>query len=126
MTRKTTTRRTNPNDSAHATQLIRIGAPTACPTCGSHTRPGRQQHWLGLPGHRLRLVALVPRTYPDGGCPRPTSSRRGHPFFVTVGNYGPKGSSGGSGAIGRSLRVKAESLICRICPWPGMKVFPVE
>ena len=40
MTRKTPpTRRTNPNDSAHATQLIRIGAPTACPTCGSHTRP---------------------------------------------------------------------------------------
>jgi hypothetical protein len=26
-------------DSAHATQLIRLGAPTACPTCGARTRP---------------------------------------------------------------------------------------
>lgn len=26
-------------DSAYATQLIRLGAPTACPTCGAHTRP---------------------------------------------------------------------------------------
>jgi hypothetical protein len=29
------------DDSADATQLIRIGAPTACPTCGSHTRPAQ-------------------------------------------------------------------------------------
>jgi hypothetical protein len=27
------------DDSAHATALIRLGAPTACPTCGAHTRP---------------------------------------------------------------------------------------
>ena len=26
-------------DSADATQLIRLGAPTACPTCGARTRP---------------------------------------------------------------------------------------
>ena len=32
-------RRPVPDDSAHATQLIKIGAPIACPTCGSHTRP---------------------------------------------------------------------------------------
>ena len=32
-------RRHAPDDSAHATQLIKIGAPIACPTCGSHTRP---------------------------------------------------------------------------------------
>ena len=28
-----------PDDSADATQLIKMGAPIACPTCGSHTRP---------------------------------------------------------------------------------------
>jgi hypothetical protein len=27
------------DDSAEATQLIKRGAPIACPTCGSHTRP---------------------------------------------------------------------------------------
>lgn len=32
-------RRAAPDDSADATQLLRIGAPIACPTCGSHTRP---------------------------------------------------------------------------------------
>ena len=32
-------RRAAPDDSAHATQLIKRGAPIACPTCGSHTRP---------------------------------------------------------------------------------------
>jgi hypothetical protein len=29
----------SPQDSADATQLIRLGAPTACPTCGARTRP---------------------------------------------------------------------------------------
>ena len=28
-----------PEDSADATQLIRLGAPTACPICGTRTRP---------------------------------------------------------------------------------------
>ena len=28
-----------PEDSADATQLIRLGAPSACPTCGTRTRP---------------------------------------------------------------------------------------
>ena len=32
-------RRESAQDSADATQLIRLGAPTACPTCGAHTRP---------------------------------------------------------------------------------------
>jgi len=32
-------RRGSPQDSADATQLIRFGAPTACPTCGARTRP---------------------------------------------------------------------------------------
>jgi hypothetical protein len=32
-------RRRSPQDSADATQLIRLGAPTACPTCGARTRP---------------------------------------------------------------------------------------
>jgi hypothetical protein len=32
-------RRGSPDDSADATQLIKLGAPTACPTCGSRTRP---------------------------------------------------------------------------------------
>jgi hypothetical protein len=32
-------RRASPDDSADATQLLKIGAPIACPTCGSHTRP---------------------------------------------------------------------------------------
>ncbi len=32
-------RRRAPDDSADATALLRIGAPIACPTCGSHTRP---------------------------------------------------------------------------------------
>lgn len=32
-------RRGSPQDSADATQLIRLGAPTACPTCGARTRP---------------------------------------------------------------------------------------
>ena len=27
------------NDSAHATALLRIGAPIACPTCGKFTEP---------------------------------------------------------------------------------------
>jgi len=27
------------NDSAHATALLKIGAPIACPTCGSFTEP---------------------------------------------------------------------------------------
>ena len=31
-------RRGSAQDSADATQLIRIGAPTACPTCGARTR----------------------------------------------------------------------------------------
>ena len=32
-------RRGSAQDSADATQLIRLGAPTACPTCGARTRP---------------------------------------------------------------------------------------
>lgn len=32
-------RRGSPQDSADATQLIKLGAPTACPTCGARTRP---------------------------------------------------------------------------------------
>ena len=37
------------DDSAHATALIRIGAPTACPTCGAHTRPvDTRDGWLCL------------------------------------------------------------------------------
>ena len=27
------------DDSADATELIKLGAPTACPTCGARTRP---------------------------------------------------------------------------------------
>jgi hypothetical protein len=29
----------NSNDSAHATALLKIGAPIACPTCGAFTEP---------------------------------------------------------------------------------------
>ncbi|MEP6561062.1 MAG: hypothetical protein ABJD68_08300 [Nakamurella sp.] len=42
--------RRNPlDDSAHATQLLHIGAPIACPTCGSHTRPAdTREGWVCL------------------------------------------------------------------------------
>jgi hypothetical protein len=44
-------RRPVPDDSAHATQLIKIGAPIACPTCGSHTRPAdTAEGWVCLGG----------------------------------------------------------------------------
>ncbi len=33
------------NDSAHATALLRIGAPIACPTCGSFTEPADPAGW---------------------------------------------------------------------------------
>ena len=37
------------DDSADATQLMKIGAPIACPTCGSHTRPAETaEGWLCL------------------------------------------------------------------------------
>lgn len=32
-------RRGSPQDSADATALIKLGAPTACPTCGARTSP---------------------------------------------------------------------------------------
>lgn len=42
-------RRAAPDDSADATQLIKIGAPIACPTCGSHTRPAdTAEGWVCL------------------------------------------------------------------------------
>ena len=44
-------RRPVPDDSAHATQLIKIGAPIACPTRGSHTRPAdTAEGWVCLGG----------------------------------------------------------------------------
>lgn len=47
--KKSPSRRQATDDSAHATALIRIGAPTACPTCGSHTRPAdTRDGWLCL------------------------------------------------------------------------------
>ena len=37
------------DDSADATQLMTIGAPIACPTCGSHTRPAETaEGWVCL------------------------------------------------------------------------------
>ena len=37
------------DDSADATQLMKIGAPIACPTCGSHTRPAETaEGWVCL------------------------------------------------------------------------------
>ena len=40
-----------PDDSAEATQLIQMGAPIACPTCGSHTRPAdTAEGWVCLGG----------------------------------------------------------------------------
>ena len=42
-------RRTSLDDSADATQLLKIGAPIACPTCGSHTRPAdSREGWVCL------------------------------------------------------------------------------
>ena len=42
-------RRSSPDDSADATQLLKIGAPIACPTCGSHTRPAdSREGWVCL------------------------------------------------------------------------------
>ena len=42
-------RRGTPQDSADATALIRLGAPTACPTCGARTRPvDTTDGWLCL------------------------------------------------------------------------------
>jgi hypothetical protein len=42
-------RRTSLDDSADATQLLHIGAPIACPTCGSHTRPAdTREGWVCL------------------------------------------------------------------------------
>jgi hypothetical protein len=42
-------RRASLDDSADATQLLRIGAPIACPTCGSHTRPANTpERWVCL------------------------------------------------------------------------------
>jgi len=42
-------RRASPDDSADATQLLKIGAPIACPTCGSHTRPAdTPEGWVCL------------------------------------------------------------------------------
>lgn len=42
-------RRTSYDDSADATALLRIGAPLACPTCGTHTRPAdSRQGWVCL------------------------------------------------------------------------------
>ncbi|HEY5882635.1 MAG TPA: hypothetical protein VIU11_27240 [Nakamurella sp.] len=32
-------RRVASNDSAYATALLKMGAPIACPTCGSFTEP---------------------------------------------------------------------------------------
>lgn len=43
------TRRTSYDDSADATALLRIGAPLACPICGTHTRPADSgQGWVCL------------------------------------------------------------------------------
>jgi len=37
------------NDSAYATALLKIGAPIACPTRGSHTRPADSpEGWVCL------------------------------------------------------------------------------
>jgi hypothetical protein len=42
-------RHISPDDSADATQLLKIGAPIACPTCGSHTRPAdSREGWVCL------------------------------------------------------------------------------
>jgi hypothetical protein len=42
-------RRISPDDSADATQLLKIGAPIACPTCGAHTRPADSpEGWVCL------------------------------------------------------------------------------
>jgi len=42
-------RRLSPDDSADATALLKIGAPIACPTCGSHTRPAdSREGWVCL------------------------------------------------------------------------------
>jgi len=42
-------RRISLDDSADATQLLKIGAPIACPTCGSHTRPAdSREGWVCL------------------------------------------------------------------------------
>ena len=42
-------RRISLDDSADATQLLKIGAPIACPTCGSRTRPAdSREGWVCL------------------------------------------------------------------------------
>ena len=42
-------RRTAPDDSADATKLLKIGAPIACPTCGTHTRlADTREGWVCL------------------------------------------------------------------------------
>ncbi len=42
-------RRASLDDSADATQLLKLGAPIACPTCGSHTRPAdTREGWVCL------------------------------------------------------------------------------
>ena len=42
-------RRASLDDSADATQLLKLGAPLACPTCGSHTRPAdTREGWVCL------------------------------------------------------------------------------
>jgi len=42
-------RRGSYDDSADATQLLRIGAPIACPTCGAHTKPAdTRDGWVCL------------------------------------------------------------------------------
>jgi hypothetical protein len=47
--RRARSRRGSPQDSADATQLIRLGAPTACPTCGARTRPAdTPEGWMCL------------------------------------------------------------------------------
>jgi hypothetical protein len=38
-------RRVASNDSAYATALLKIGAPIACPTCGSFTEPTERAGW---------------------------------------------------------------------------------
>ena len=44
---KRTSTLTVTDDSPHATELILRGAPIACPTCGSFTRPAdTQDGWL--------------------------------------------------------------------------------
>jgi hypothetical protein len=61
-------RRASPDDSPDATQLIKIGAPIACPTCGSHTRTAdTAEGWV--PGRSVRVVLAgdaPPRRSPPG------------------------------------------------------------